>query len=80
VLFVIRTTRNPIRSRPAAALALSVGCALAVGVALPYLPLGALAGFVTPPPPFVVFVTVVTAAYLTMAELVKRRLVPRLLG
>jgi Mg2+-importing ATPase len=79
VLLVIRTTGNPLRSRPSALLAATVGLTVVVGVAFPFTPLGSAMGFVAPPPAFLLFVVVATAAYLSAVEIAKRRLVPLLL-
>jgi P-type Mg2+ transporter len=80
VLLVIRTTGNPLRSRPSALLASTVALTVVVGVALPFTPLSRVLGFETPPPVFLAFVVVATACYLAAVEVAKRRLVPRLLG
>jgi Mg2+-importing ATPase len=72
VIFVIRTRRRPWRSKPHALLAaLSLGV-VAVGVLLPLTPLGALFGFVPPPPAFYVFLVAAVASYLVLVEVVKR--------
>jgi Mg2+-importing ATPase len=80
VLLVIRTTGNPLRSRPSALLAATVLTTALIGVTLPFTPLRAVLGFVTPPPAFLVFVVVATVCYLGAVEVAKRRLVPRLLA
>ncbi|HEY6828425.1 MAG TPA: magnesium-translocating P-type ATPase [Gemmatimonadaceae bacterium] len=79
VLFVIRTTGNPFRSRPSPLLAATVCGAVVVGLAIPFTPLAGVLGFVSPPASFVLFVVVVTATYLFAVELAKRRLVPDLM-
>ncbi len=79
VLFVIRTTSNPFRSRPSRFLGTTIIGTLLVGLAIPYSPLGSAFGFVSPPGGFLVFVAVSTALYLSSVELAKRRLVPQLL-
>lgn len=72
VLFVIRTAKNPLRSRPSRALvATSVG-AVAVGVLLPFSPFAGVLGFTRLPWPFFAFVALATAAYLVLVELAKR--------
>jgi len=73
VVFVIRTAGNPLRSRPSRALAMTVVGALAVGLALPFTPLGAAFEFVTLPPMYFAYVGGVTACYLLVVEAVKRR-------
>jgi Mg2+-importing ATPase len=73
VLFVIRTAGNPLRSRPGAMLVASVLAAVAIGVVLPFTPLGADFGFVPLPPLFFAFLVAATATYLLLVEIVKRR-------
>jgi len=80
VLFVIRTTGNPFRSRPSPLLAATVCGTVVVGLAIPFMPFAGILGFVPPPPSFVLFIVVVTATYLFAVELTKRRLVPDLRG
>jgi len=80
VLFVIRTTGNPFRSRPSPLLAATVCGTVVVGLAIPFMPFAGVLGFVPPPPSFVLFIVVVTATYLFAVELTKRRLVPDLRG
>jgi Mg2+-importing ATPase len=79
VLFVIRTTSNPLKSRPSRFLGISILGTLLVGIAIPYSPLASAFGFVPPPAGFLAFVAASTALYLVSVEFVKRRLVPQLL-
>jgi Mg2+-importing ATPase len=51
-----------------------------VGVTLPFTPLAALLGFVPLPSGYFVFLGGVTLTYLVLVEVVKRRLMRRLLG
>ena len=74
VLFVIRTTRSPIRSRPSAALVVTALSALAIGAALPITPLAGLLGFVPLPLPYMGFLIAATATYLLLVEAAKHRL------
>jgi P-type Mg2+ transporter len=73
VVFAIRTRRPLFRSRPhlfLVAMALGV---IAVAIALPLLPaVGRWLGFVAPPPPFFIFLTGATLAYLAIVEITKR--------
>jgi Mg2+-importing ATPase len=80
VLFVIRTAGSPFRNRPSAALVATTLSVVAIGALLPFTPLAPTLGFVALPPGFFAFLVVVTAAYLALAELGKRRLLahPRL--
>jgi len=75
IVFVIRTRRVPFfRSRPALALVASVCSIVAIGVAITYLPLGALLGFTPLPPLFFVALLIMIGAYLLLVEIAKRRL------
>ena len=78
VLFVIRTAGNPFRSRPSLPLAATTLGVVAVGLLLPYTPLAAPLGFRPLPGPYLAFVFLLTAAYLMVVDLVKRRLMRRL--
>ncbi len=71
VVFVIRTSGNPFRSRPSARLAATVLVIVAVAFALPYTPLGTLVGFVPMPLPLVAIITAFTATYLGLVQVVK---------
>jgi len=72
VIFVIRTRRSPLRSRPSAAMAITALAVVAAGVVLPLTPLGRTLGFVTPPGLFFPILGATVAAYLATAEMVKR--------
>jgi Mg2+-importing ATPase len=77
VIYVIRTSGNPLRSRPSPALiASTLGC-LAIGVLLTIGPLRGTLGFVRLPVGVYLFVLGVVAIYLTLAELAKRRVYRR---
>jgi magnesium-transporting ATPase (P-type) len=80
VLFVIRTAGNPLRSRPSLPLAVTTVLVVLVGVILPFTPLAATLGFVPLPGAYFVFLGGVTMTYLVLVELVKRRLMRKLLG
>ncbi|MBX3265653.1 MAG: magnesium-translocating P-type ATPase [Acidobacteria bacterium] len=79
VVFVIRTAGNPLKSRPSLALSLTVVSVVGVAVILPYTSAGALLGFVPLPVEFLGFVAVATVTYLAIVEVVKRKLMRRLL-
>ena len=80
VLFVIRTGKNPLRSRPSRALAVTAVAVVLIGVALPYVPpLARLLGFAPLPATYLLFVAVATAGYLLLVEWVKRRVLRRAL-
>jgi Mg2+-importing ATPase len=74
VLFVIRTSERPWRSRPSPALATTVMLVATVGVVLPATPLARLLGFVPLSAPFYAFVALATIGYLGLVEVAKRRL------
>ncbi len=72
VIFIIRTRRNPLRSRPhPALLATSFGTVI-VAVLLPFSPLGAAVGFVPPPAQLLWIIAGLTVIYLALVEAVKR--------
>lgn len=80
VIFVIRTRRRPLGSRPARPLVIAALLAVATGVALPFTPLGARAGLVPLPATTLMTLAVLTLVYLVVAEQAKRlfyRHVPR---
>lgn len=72
VIFVIRTRASPLRSRPSPALAASVLGAGALGLLLPFTPLGPALGFAPPPPALLAAIAGMVAAYLALAEAMKR--------
>jgi P-type Mg2+ transporter len=77
VVFVIRTAGSPWRSRPSPGLiAASVGV-IGVAVALPYLPIGRIFGFVALPPSYLAVLGLVVITYLALAQRVKSWLVRR---
>jgi Mg2+-importing ATPase len=74
VIFVIRTAKNPLRSRPSWPLAATVLGMVALGIALPFVPLAQrLFGFEPLPPLFMLFLLGVVTTYLALVELAKRR-------
>ena len=80
VLFVIRTAGNPLRSRPSLPLAVTTVLVVLIGVILPFTPLAPTLGFVPLPGAYFVFLGGVTMTYLVLVEIVKRRLMRKLLG
>ena len=80
VLFIIRTAGNPLRSRPSLPLAVTTVLVVLIGVVLPFTPLAATLGFVPLPGAYFIFLGGVTITYLALVELVKRRLMRKLLG
>lgn len=79
VLLVIRTAGNPLRSKPSIYLVLSVGFVVLTGILLPYSPLAEPLGFVPLPLAYWGFLIGVAGAYLGLVEIVKRRLLGRLM-
>jgi P-type Mg2+ transporter len=80
VLFVIRTARSPWSNRPSLPLTITILLVVLTGMLLPFSGLAADLGFVAPPAAFFTFLVVATLTYLALVELVKRRLIKRLLG
>ncbi len=78
VIFIIRTTGNPLRSRPSRPLTATVLLMVAVGILLPFTPLAGALGFTLLPVTYFLFLVVATATYLLLVEMVKRRLFGRL--
>jgi len=79
VIFVIRTARNPLRSRPSLALTLTTIAIVLFGALLPYTSFGLLMGFTPLPITFLLFIAIATGTYLLLVEVVKRRLMRRLI-
>ncbi|MGC0778630.1 MAG: HAD-IC family P-type ATPase, partial [Candidatus Acidiferrum sp.] len=74
VLFVIRTSKNPLRSRPSGPLTATCLAVVAIGLYLPFSPLAHVLGFTPLPAAFFAFLAVATATYLLLVEAAKRRL------
>jgi Mg2+-importing ATPase len=79
VLFIIRTTGNPLQSRPSRPLATTVLLIVAVGILLPFSPIARALGFTPLPAGYFLFLIIATATYLFLVEVVKRRLMARLI-
>ncbi len=75
VLFVIRTGGNPLKSRPSIPLTVTTLVVVLIGAVLPFTPLGAVLGFTSLPVAYFGFLAIMTASYLALVELVKRRLI-----
>jgi Mg2+-importing ATPase len=71
VLFVIRTSGNPLRSRPSRPLLATCLGVVAVGLYLPFSPLAGILGFTRLPGSYFIFVAVATAVYLLLVEAAK---------
>ena len=74
VLFVIRTAKNPLRSRPSGPLIATCLAVVAVGTYLPFSPLAGVLGFTPLPAAYFAFVAVATVVYLLLVEAAKQRL------
>jgi Mg2+-importing ATPase len=74
VLFVIRTSKNPFRSRPSGPLLTTCLTSVAIGLYLPFSPLAGVLGFTPLPAKYFAFVAIATAVYLLLVEIAKRRL------
>ena len=74
VLFVIRTPRNPLTSRPSLPLAITTVAAVLVGIVLPYSPVAGVLGFEALPRAYFLFLAPATIVYLVIVEFAKRYL------
>jgi Mg2+-importing ATPase len=77
VVFIIRTSKNPLRSRPSGPLLATCLAVVAIGMYLPFSPLAGVLGFTPLPPSYFVFVAATTVVYLLMVEATKRVLLHR---
>ena len=77
VIFVIRTARNPLRSRPSTPLSLTTVMIVVAGALLPFSPLAGILGFVPLPGSYFAYLTSATIVYLLLAEFGKRILLGR---
>jgi len=80
VIFSIRTAGNPLSSRPSAALTATTIAVVLAAVVLPFSPLAPPLGFVPLPLSFFVFLAVAVGTYLLVVEVVKRRVLRRILA
>lgn len=79
VLFVIRTSGNPLRSRPSVPLTITTLAVVFIGIVIPFTPLGGVLGFTPLPGAYFLFLSAMTGTYLLLVQVVKRRLMNRLL-
>jgi Mg2+-importing ATPase len=77
VLFVIRTAKNPLRSRPSGPLIATCLSVVAVGMFLPFTPLAHALGFAQLSAAYFGFVAAATVAYLLLVEVAKQWLLKR---
>jgi len=80
VIFIIRTAGNPLRSRPSVALTATTITVVMAGIVIPFTSTGKILGFVPLPFAFFIFLAGASVTYLLLVEVVKRRLMRRLLG
>ncbi|NVB85002.1 MAG: magnesium-translocating P-type ATPase [Kofleriaceae bacterium] len=74
VIFVIRTSGNPLRSRPSRPLVATTLAAITVACLLPFTPFAHWLGFVPLPPAYFAFLGGAVLTYLALVEVVKRLL------
>jgi Mg2+-importing ATPase len=79
VLFVIRTTGRPWTNPPSLPLAVTAVIAVVVGTVLPYTPIAVLLGMAPLPASYLLFVGLVLPSYLILVEVMKGRLLRRIL-
>jgi Mg2+-importing ATPase len=79
VLFVIRTMGRPWSNRPSVPLVITAVAVVVVGVVLPYSPVARPLGMVPLPPAYLLFVGLIVPSYLILVELLKGRLLRRVL-
>ena len=72
VLFVIRTAKSPLRSRPSGPLIATCLAVVAIGFYLPFSPLAGMLGFTPLPAAYFGFAAVATGVYLLLVEFAKR--------
>src|SRR3984893_17700985 len=68
VIFVLRTRRNPLRSRPHPLLAITSVAVVVLAVVLPFTSLGAWFGFAPPSAAFLLAIAGLTVSYLLLAQ------------
>jgi Mg2+-importing ATPase len=78
VLFVIRTSKNPLRSLPSRPLLATCLGVVALGIYLPFSPLAGMLGFTPLPAAYFTFLVIATGTYLLLVEFAKRRLLSRI--
>jgi Mg2+-importing ATPase len=79
VLFVIRTAGRPWSNRPSVPLIATTLIVVAIGAVLPWSPVAGTLGLAPLPPSYIVFLLGVVGSYLVIVEIVKRRVMTRLL-
>lgn len=77
VIFIVRTSKKCWESKPSLPLIISVLTIVFLGILLPYSPLAGLFGFVPLPSRYFIFLISAIVAYLTLMELLKKKLMWR---
>lgn len=72
VIFVIRTRKNPLKSRPNKWLTLCSLAIVTIACVIPLTPIGTYFGFIPPPPLFFLFLAVMVIFYLALVETAKQ--------
>jgi Mg2+-importing ATPase len=72
VIFVIRTAKNPFKSRPGKGLVATTLGVVALGLILPWSPVAHALGFVPLPAAYFAFLALAAATYMGLVEVVKR--------
>lgn len=78
VIFVIRTTGNPLKSRPSAPLVVSTIMVVLIGIILPFSPLASMLGFCQLPSTFYAFLFFATTTYLLIVNFAKHKLLMKI--
>jgi Mg2+-importing ATPase len=74
VLFVIRTAKNPLQSRPSGLLIASCLAVVAIGIYLPFSPFANALGFTPMPASYFAYLSAATLIYLVIVQAAKGRL------
>jgi Mg2+-importing ATPase len=72
VVFILRTAKNPLRSRPSLPLLATSLTVVVIGILLPFSPLAHLLGFMPLPVGYFVFLVAATITYLLLVDVAKR--------
>ena len=72
VVFIIRTSKNPLRNRPSGPLLGTCLAVVGIGMYFPFSPFASVLGFTPPPFSYFVFVAIATGVYLLLVEAAKR--------
>jgi Mg2+-importing ATPase len=80
VIFIIRTSQNPLRSRPSRPLMATTLIVVAIGILLPFSPLASALGFSPLPAAYFLFLVAATIVYLVLVEVGKQFLLSRTLA